>query len=164
MNKTILTLLGLVLAVSASIAAEPAITLESLVAKLPEAARTATQHRAIAAEAIRNPEFYQTLKGADWTFEGVKLNVWDIVKCKRLNKDWEAVSTSEAASHLDLPNYKTWAAYQVGAMGDTIAAYDWLQAQRLVLLGVNNANTTAKVEFVDALAAQILAAAKAKGN
>ncbi len=94
----------------------------------------------------------------------MKLAEGYIVTSKCINKDWEAISSDDAAQRLNISNYKAWAAYHVGQKGDAIAAYDWLQAQRLVLLGVNNVNTPAKVEFVDALAAQILAAAKAKGN
>ncbi len=65
MKKTIITLLGLVLAVSASVGAEPKITLESLVSKLPEVSQTSTQQQAIVAESYKNPDFYQALKGAD---------------------------------------------------------------------------------------------------
>lgn len=161
MKKTIITLLGLVLAFSASVQAE---TLDELVAKLPEDAQTATQQQAISREAYKNPAFYQTLKGADWTFDGVKLAESYIVACKVRNKDWEAISSDEAARLLNVANFKAWVVYHVGVKGDTIAAYDWLQSQRLGLVGENCPGTAEKIEFIDALAAQILAAAKAKGD
>lgn len=164
MKKTITTLLGLVLAISASIAAEPAITLDALVAKLPEESRSSTQQQAILNEAYKNPAFYAQLKSADWTFEGVKLKEGHILAAQCVNKDWEAISGDTAARLLNITNYKAWAAYHVGQKGDTLAAYDWLQAQRLFAVGLNTPLGTTKVEFIDALAAQILAAAKAKGD
>lgn len=164
--KKYITALGLALAlgIGASVAAEPEITLESLVAKLPDTDKTAAQQKAIANEAYKNPAFYAQLKAADWTFEGVKLVESRILAAQRLNKDWEAISGDGAASGLDIASYKSWVAYHVGQKGETLAAYDWLQAQRLAALGAAVPTSGEKVEFLDALAAQILAAAKARGN
>jgi len=161
MKKYITTLLGLVLAFSASVQAE---TLDELVAKLTPDQKNASKITAIYTEARNNPTFYDALKNADWTFEGVKLPAYYQMLASLARKDWDAISPDYAAKQMDPLKYRTWVAGRVSALGDTIAAYDWLQAQRLALLGVNDANTPAKVEFVDALAAQILAAAKARGN
>lgn len=164
--KKYITALGLALAlgIGASVAAEPEITLESLVAKLPEESRTAAQQQAIANEAYKNPAFYAQLKAADWTFGGVKLAEYYIMSAQRYNKDWDAIPSERATRLLDVANYKAWVAWHVGQKGETLAAYDWLQAQRLAALGAAVPTSGEKVEFLDALAAQILAAAKARGN
>lgn len=161
MKKYITPLLGLVLAFSASVQAE---TLDELVAKLPANKKNASKITAIFTEARNNPTFYDALKNADWTFEGVKLPANCRVLASFARKDWDAISPDDAAKRLTPEQYRTWVAGRVSALGDTIAAYDWLQAQRLVVVGAANRYTDANVEFVDALAAQILAAAKAKGD
>lgn len=160
--KKYITLLGLVLAVSSSIAADPAITLDSLKAKLTPAQRESVDSTAIYDEARRNPEFYKSLKAANWTFEGITLQEYQWVNAANINKDYAVINGEQAVRILAVPAYKTWVASLVGEKGETLAAYDWLQAQRLIAVGSSASTSAEKVEFLDALSAQILAAAKAK--
>lgn len=164
--KKYITALGLALAlgIGASVAAEPEITLESLVAKLPAESKTIAQQQAIANEAYKNPAFYAQLKAADYTFGGVKLSEGYIVATQNINKDWEAISSDVAARHLSTPEFKTWVASLAASKGDTLATYDWIQSVRLAALAAQVPTTAEKVEFLDSFAAQVLASAKARGN
>lgn len=164
--KKYITALGLALAlgIGASVAAEPVVTLESLRSKLTPLQRESVDAAAIMTECYSNPAFYQQIKAAGWIFEGVKLQDYQVASVAARVSDWDAISPTQAAQWLPIPSYKSWVAGTLAQKGETLAAYDWLQAQRLVALGAAVATSGEKVEFLDALAAQILASAKARGN
>lgn len=111
-----------------------------------------------------NPTFYASLKAAGYVFDGVKLLDWQVGSLQFVAKDYDAIDSGIAAKHFQLPNYKTYIAYKLGSLGnDTLAAYDYLQSQRLVAVqSQSNSQYQEKLDFLDALAAQVLAAAKAK--
>ena len=163
--KKHITALGLALAlgIGASVAAEP-VTLDSLKAKLTQAQRESLDKLAIYNEARLNPAFYQTLKGNNWTFEGITIPESYIAAVAFAQNDYDAISAVDAAKLLDTPKFKTWVARQAASKSDTLATYDWIQSVRLAALAAQVPTTAEKVEFLDSFAAQVLAAAKARGN
>lgn len=163
--KKHITALGLALAlgIGASVAAEP-ITLDSLINNLTPFQRNAPKISAIFLEASKNTDFYQVLKANNWTFEGVTLPERYQVNAAFRNKDYEAITPKSALTILNAAQYKPWVVAMIGKKGDTLESYDWLQAQRLAAVGSSGNQSGAKIEFLDTLAAQILAASKAKGQ
>ena len=136
-------------------------TLNELVAKLPDN-DVATQRRAIVQEARTNAGFYEALKAASWTFEGVTLPPSQVVALAFRADDYAAIDPILAARHLSLEQYKRWSAAKVIQLGETIAAYDWLQEQRLNVVQAQPKNGAEKDEYLATVAAQVIAAAKAK--
>lgn len=118
----------------------------------------------IVAAAKANPGFYQSLKAAGYVFDGVTLTEGQVVTLQIRTEDYAAINDLAAAKWLMLPHFKTYVASKLSSIGnDTIAAYDWLQAQRLaVVRSQTSIKYDEKIEFLDTIASQVLAAAKAK--
>lgn len=137
-------------------------TINELVAKLPPTSELPVQQRAIVTEARANPDFYTALKAAGWKFGGVALTDRQIVSLAFAKADYAAITPLDAARFLQTEQYKTWSAAKVLQLGETIAAYDWLQEQRLIVVQAQPKDASAKSEYLVTVANQVIAAAKAK--
>lgn len=123
------------------------------------------QNRAnIAREARTNSAFYTAIKANGYAFDGVALTPAQVAQLQFTVQDFDGANNVEAAKSYTLPQYKSYVAHKLLSLGnDTIAGYDWVQAQRLAVVQSQTPSSyTEKLEFLDALGGQILAAAKAK--
>lgn len=161
MKKLLITAFA---AAGLAISANAQSTLADLDKPLTPAQVLAGNQRKIIEAAKVTPSFYQSLKAAGYVFDGVSLNEVQVVSLQFQTKDYSAMNELAAAKWLQLPHFKTYVASKLSDLGnDTIAAYDWLQTQRLaVVRSQTSIKYDEKIEFIDTIAAQVLAAAKAK--
>lgn len=137
-------------------------TINDLVAKLPPAESAKLQSAAIVQEALANADFYAALKANAWTFDGVTLTEGRATELQFKKGEYADIAGLAAAKYLSFDRYKTWASAKVLALGETTAAYDWLQEQRLVVVQSQVKDYAQKQEFLGTVADQVIAAAKAK--
>lgn len=137
--------------------------LPTTIAQLQNELSDSQKQNIIYGRARTDADFYAALKNAAWTFDGVTLPASTVAKLQFTRKDYAQIDEFVAAQVLSVPNYKTYVAAKVAALGsDTIAAYNWLQSQKLKVIQANVASSEEKAAFLSDLAAQILSAAKAK--
>lgn len=162
-TKTFIIALGLAVVASTAFGASPA-NIQALRSDYETPAVVERQNQAIiATKAYKDAEFFAALKTAAWTFDGVRITEAQIVTAQVIQKDFEDIDASNAAKYLAVSYYKMYVAAKVAAMGnDTVAAYDWIQAQRLATVQAAVPTSADKDAFLADLGAQVLAAAKAK--
>lgn len=153
------TILGLV-AVGATALAD---ALPTTVAELQSKMTDAQKAQVIANNIYTDAALYAAVKNAGWVFDGVTLPPRMIAHAQFFQKDYADINELVAAQAIGTAYYKIWVAARVAALGsETIAAYDWLQVQRLKTIEAAVQTSGKKSEFLADLAAQVLAAAKAK--
>ncbi|HWL54271.1 MAG TPA: hypothetical protein VNQ90_17660 [Chthoniobacteraceae bacterium] len=163
--KRYITTLCLAIAVAGSALAELPKNVDALVDKLPESYTKTLRANAVRLEARSNDEFYSSLKAAGFTFQDVTLSRSWVVGLAFPRGDYDAFDSAEAAKYLSLDNYKSYVAAKLKGMGaDAIAAYDWLQQQRLTVVEAAPRDIAEKGEFLAVIADQVIAQDKAKAS
>lgn len=152
-NYIITTILGLAAVASTAFSALPA-SFADIQNSLSDAQKVAI----VASQMNADATLYTAVKNAGWVFDGLALSPKQIVLAQVLHGDYTEVNELDAAKYLSTWHFKMFVGARVAALGDdTIAAYDWLQAQRLKAV-----TSAEKSDWLGDLAAQVLAAAKAK--
>ncbi len=159
--KNIIAIIAVAFAFAGSAIANTA-TVDQLVAKLPEQYTKNLRTTAVVNEARTNQEFYDSLKAKGFVIDDVQLSRAHVVSLAFARGDYEQFDTREAAKFLPLVQYKSYVAAKVQSLGGTVAVYDWIQQQRLVVVEAGPNDAAAKNEFLIVIADQVIASEKAK--